>query len=618
MHRFTFGRNNIGTILVLSLCYWLPEIANAKTSDAIPDVVTFNAHIRPIMSRTCFVCHGPDEEDNQSELRLDSAESATGPLPSDDTLSAVVPGDPDASAIIARIYSDDDYDRMPPQEFRHQLTDRDRALFRKWVEQGAVYQQHWSYTPLIAPAIPPTNLNVPEDIVDTGHPVDAFVRARLAEAGVEPSPRANRRALLRRLSLDLVGLPPTPHELQEFEEDDSDNAYDKHVDRLLQSKHFGERMAVPWLDLVRFSDTVGFHGDQNQRIFPYRDYVIHAFNSNKPFDEFTREQLAGDLLDAPDEDQLTATGFLRLNMVTREGGAQPKEYLAKYTADRVRSIGTAWLGSTMGCCECHNHKYDPFATKDFYSMGAFFADLRQWGVYSDYGYTPNPDLRGFNNDYPFPPELRRRSPSLIDQLHWLQKESDRAIAAELGKGVDESDAFSNWVIATRRFLSTQLDGWLLGKVVQVASEKETDTHLESDGTFLLMGPPRKDDVVTVRVEFPDATIANAIRLEVLPDPRNQDRVGATKRAASRSMSPRPLRHVAEFHRRLAISNSHGRKRIGVDPPRFPTKRLPGISAHAGNRVPNGGNFPPTKLACHTRPFFISRNRRRLRPTTISC
>src|SRR5258708_7539943 len=219
-------------------------------------------------------------------------------------------------------------------------------------------------------------------------PIDAFILERLEARNIEPSPEADQRTLIRRLSLDLLGLPPTPQQVAEFLGDKSSKAYERLVDRLLLSPHYGERMAVPWLDEARYADTVGYHGDQKQRVFPFRDYVIDSFNRNKPFDEFTIEQIAGDLLPNATAEQRVASGFNRLNMMTREGGAQPGEYMAKYAADRVRTIGTTWLGSTLGCCECHDHKYDPFTAKDFYSIAAFFSDLKQWGVYMDYNYTP--------------------------------------------------------------------------------------------------------------------------------------------------------------------------------------------------------------------------------------
>ena len=244
-----------------------------------------------------------------------------------------------------------------------------------------------------------------------GQKPDRYIHPR--DAGIEnvsSAKEAERRTLLRRLSLDLIGLPPTPEEMDAYLADTSAAAYEKQVDRLLASPHYGERMAVPWLDAVRFADTVGFHGDQNQNVFPYRDYVIDAFNKNKPFDQFTIEQLAGDLLPNPTEEQLIATCFNRLNMMTREGGAQA-EGISRQVSGRPRAtVAGAWLGSTMGCCECHDHKFDPFKTKDFYSLSAFWADVKQWGVYMDYGYSPNPDLKGFSNDHPFPPEAKVTNP----------------------------------------------------------------------------------------------------------------------------------------------------------------------------------------------------------------
>ncbi|HSU65544.1 MAG TPA: DUF1549 and DUF1553 domain-containing protein, partial [Tepidisphaeraceae bacterium] len=279
----------------------------------------------------------------------------------------------------------------------------------------------------------------------------------LDTAHIKPSKEADKRTLLRRLNLDLIGLPPTPQEMQAFLDDNSPNAYEKQVDRLLASSHYGERMAVPWLDAVRFADTVGFHGDQNQNVFPYRDYVIDAFNHNKPFDQFTIEQLAGDLLPNPTTEQLTATCFNRLTMMTREGGAQPKEYLAKYAADRVRTVSTAWLGSTMNCCECHDHKFDPFTTKDFYSMEAFWADVKQWGVYTDYSYTPNPDLKGFTNDYPFPPEIVVDSPYLHHREQEMIGRLDK-LAADYA--ASHTSDFENWRTRTQAFLEKNPSGYV--------------------------------------------------------------------------------------------------------------------------------------------------------------
>ncbi|HEX7260268.1 MAG TPA: DUF1549 domain-containing protein, partial [Luteolibacter sp.] len=349
---------------------------------ALPEQVSFNAHIRPIFSNTCFACHGFDKSHRKADLRLDIPEGAYAKLKDSDEF-AIVPGKPAESAIWKRINAKDPETVMPPLEFHKDLTDTQKALIGRWIEQGAKYEQHWAFSLIVKP-VPPTITKNPENVAN---PIDTFVLAKLATEKLEPSPLADKTTLLRRLSLDLTGLPPSPADIAAFLADQSPDAYAKQVDRLLASPHYGERMAVPWLDVVRFSDTVGYHGDQNQRIYPYRDYVIRAFNDNKPFDRFTIEQLAGDLLPNATDEQRIATGFLRLNLMTREGGAQPKEYLAKSAGDRVRAVGAAWLGLTTGCCECHDHKFDPLLAKDFYSLGAFFDDVTQWGVYADYGYT---------------------------------------------------------------------------------------------------------------------------------------------------------------------------------------------------------------------------------------
>ena len=507
-------------------------LADEPTSLAeLPEVISFNAHIRPLMSNTCFVCHGPAAEENPSELRLDSFEAATGEAPSGEG-KALVPGDPENSTVAQRIFSEDPALQMPPEEFRHQLTDRDKAIFRKWIEQGAKYQRHWAYAPLEVPELP----QIAARSLESGNEIDAFIAARLAAEGLQPSPSADKATLLRRLSFDLIGLPPTVDEVQAFLTDERPDAYRRQVDRLMASPHYGERMASPWLDIVRFATTVGFHGDQNQRIFSYRDYVIHAFNSNKPFDQFTREQLAGDLLPNPTEEQLTATGFTRLNMMTREGGAQFGEYMAKYNADRVRALGTAWLGSTLGCCECHDHKYDPYSSRDFYSLGAFFADLQQWGVYGSYKYSPNADLKEFNNDSPFPPELLSKSTSLNERIEYLQLESDRRIAAELPAELAESPEFQGWASAMRDFLASHPTGWVAGTLLSVDAEKGSQLERRNDGVLLFRGKPRADEITTLKLRFPTATPLKAIRLEVLPDELHQGFVGRGKMGAFASKS----------------------------------------------------------------------------------
>jgi len=350
-------------------------------AEAPGEELRFNRDVRPILSQKCFVCHGPDEERREADLRLDEREG----------IEAVFwPGSLEDSEAWRRITSDDPDEQMPPPDSRLALTGAEKATLKKWIEQGAKWQGHWAF-------IPPRRPDVPEvqHAERVNNPIDAFILARLEEENIEPVGRADRATLIRRLSLDIVGLPPTPAEVDAFVNDPSPDAYENLVDRLLASKHFGERLAIYWLDLVRYADSVGYHKDSHRDCWMYRDWVIAALNDNKPYDEFVTEQLAGDLLSGGTKfdryRRLLASGLNRMNQTTSEGGAQPKEYLAKYSADRVRNTAAIFLGTTMGCAECHDHKYDPFTTEDFYRFAAFFADIQERGV----GYpkhTPMPTL----------------------------------------------------------------------------------------------------------------------------------------------------------------------------------------------------------------------------------
>jgi hypothetical protein len=325
------------------------------------DEISFNREIRPILSDTCFFCHGPDSEHREADLRLDVEEIAKD--------YSIVPGDADASEIIARITSDDPDLRMPPADSGKRLTAEQIKLLTRWVEQGALYEPYWAYVPPRPHQAPMVDSDWPR-----GH-VDAFILSALQSQNLEPSSDTDPSTLIRRVTFDLTGLPPTLEEVEEFVADPSPRAFRKVVDRLLASPAFGERLAIYWLDLVRYADTVGYHGDQDHNASPYRDYVIEALNDDTPLDEFTREQLAGDLLPEPTESQRIATGYNRLLQTSHEGGVQPKEYLAIYAADRIRNLSNVWMGATVGCAQCHDHKYDPYTTKDFYSMVALFADI---------------------------------------------------------------------------------------------------------------------------------------------------------------------------------------------------------------------------------------------------
>ncbi len=343
---------------------WLTGCALVTVATAAPKV-DFNREIRPLLSDNCFACHGPDTTKVKAGLRLDVRESATKPLKSGET--AIVPGSAGESELVRRIFAaSDSDDLMPPEKSHKTLTTAQKELLKRWIAEGAEYRGHWAYE------------RPKKAVVPAGESaIDFLVRARLKEQGLSPSREADRRILARRLYFDLVGLPPKPEEVAAFEQDKSPDAYERLVDRLLASPHYGERMAIGWLDVVRFADTVGYHSDVPRNVWPYRDYVIRAFNQNTPFDRFTREQLAGDLLPTPTMEQKVASGFNRLLLTTEEGGAQPKDYEARQLTDRVRAIGTVWLGLTTGCAQCHDHKFDPITMRDFYSLGAFFADINE-------------------------------------------------------------------------------------------------------------------------------------------------------------------------------------------------------------------------------------------------
>lgn len=466
----------------------------------------YNRDIRPILSDNCFKCHGPDAKARKAKLRLDVREEA---LAARENGPAIVAGDHLKSAAWKHITAADPDELMPPPSSGKSLTQKQIELLARWMDEGAQYEPHWAYITPKRPAIPRVrNAQWPRT------PIDNFILAALEERGIAPSPEADQRALLRRLSLDLTGLPPTPEETAAFLRDRSPRAFERAVDRLLASPHYGERMAVGWLDVARYADTVGYHGDQNQRIFPYRDYVIEAFNKNKPFDQFTIEQLAGDLLPNPTPEQIVATGFNRLNMMTREGGAQPAEYFAKYQADRVRTVAMTWLGSTMGCAECHDHKYDPFTMRDFYSLSAFFADIKQWGVYQDYAYTPNPDLRGWSNDHPFPPELEVESPYLQRRVAKLQSKISDLIstaAKQVAADHQRRTAFEKWRAQTLAFLKENPDGWLTP--APLVPEEDPPYRVAADGSIVLNAKARADTRLTLPLS--QGSFA-AIRVELLP------------------------------------------------------------------------------------------------------
>lgn len=328
--------------------------------------LSFNRDIRPILSDKCFACHGFDASHRKADLRLDTAEGAFAVI---DGAPAIIPGDPAKSKVWQRIITPDADDVMPPADSHKSLTDKEKAVLKQWIEQGAGYQKHWAFEPLVKPAVP-----------GTGNPVDVFMQARLAKEKLAPAPEADRATLIRRVSFALTGLPPTIAEVDAFLADSAEGAYERMVDRYLASPHFGEEMARHWLDVARYADTHGLHLDNERQMWAYRDWVVRAFNQNVKFNDFTLWQIAGDQLPNPSRDQLIATGFNRSNVTTSEGGAIAEEFVYRYAVDRASTVIQTWMGLTGGCAVCHDHKFDPLTMKEFYSFYAFFHSAADPGM----------------------------------------------------------------------------------------------------------------------------------------------------------------------------------------------------------------------------------------------
>ncbi|HEV3115546.1 MAG TPA: DUF1549 domain-containing protein, partial [Gemmataceae bacterium] len=340
---------SIGTALIMSCLS--AQAGNQGT-------VSFNRDIRPILSNNCYQCHGPDDKQRKADLRLDTEEGIAG---------VVTRGKPDESELIARITAADAAQRMPPRKTGKKLTAQEVELFTRWVKEGAPYSKHWAYVKPLRPALP--------QVKDRSWPktaIDTFLLARLEREGLKPSPEADRHAIIRRLSLDLTGLPPTLQEVKQFVNDRSPEAYEKLVDRLLAKSTYGEHWARLWLDLARYADSAGYADDPPRTIWLYRDYVIQALNANKPFDQFTIEQIAGDLLPKPTQEQLIATAFHRNTQTNNEGGTDDEEFRNVAVVDRVNTTMAVWMGTTINCAQCHNHKYDPITQEEYFR---FFAIL---------------------------------------------------------------------------------------------------------------------------------------------------------------------------------------------------------------------------------------------------
>lgn len=455
--------------------------------------VNFARDVRPILASRCFKCHGPDDEQRQAGLRLDLRESAIGE--SDSGQITIVPGNAAESELLRRITSTDDSEVMPPPETKQSLTATQIEILKQWIAEGAKYEPHWAFQSPVQAPLPA--------VKDSGwprNPIDHFVLARLDAAGLQPSPAADRRALIRRVSLDLIGLPPTVEEIEAFVNDTRADAYGKLVDRLLNSPHYGERWARAWLDLARYADTNGYEKDRPRSIWPYRDWVINALNADMPFDRFTIEQLAGDMLPGATIEQRIATGFHRNTMLNEEGGTDPLEFRFYAAVDRVNTTATTWLGLTVGCAQCHTHKYDPIPHVDYYRTMALLdnADEPQLEV---------PQAH-----------LTERRKAIADEIQAIEVDLPNRFSSESDLDPESrqqamESKFNAWLEEESRHAVH----WTILKPIEAKANVPFLTILD-DGSVLAGGDQSKRDMYDVSFNTNHSGIT-AIRLEVLPDDR---------------------------------------------------------------------------------------------------
>lgn len=455
--------------------------------------VDFTRDVRPILSANCFACHGPDASQRKADLRLDMREGATADL---EGKRAIVPGHPESSELIKRLVTSEKHLRMPPAKTGKSLTDAQLATLKRWIKEGGEYTAHWAFTPPRRVSPPPAR---GELAGWPRNPIDHFILSRLEKEGLRPSPEADRITLLRRVTLDLTGLPPTAREVDSFLADHSAEAYEKAVDRLLASPRYGERMAVDWLDAARYADSNGYQVDRDREMWPWRDWVVRAFNRNLTFDQFTIEQIAGDLLPKPTLDQRIATGLHRNHMLNEEGGVIPEEFLVEYVADRVETTATIWLGLTLGCARCHDHRFDPFTQQDFYGLYAFFHNVPESGL-GNFGAAPNRSA---------PPLL-----SLAGPEHQAQRDKLAAAIARIDKElvsagpnlIREQAEWEKTILASKSAQWTALDASELKSLGGAFVNKVTDRAIVVAGpnppkdTYVVAGPASTSSITAFRLE----------------------------------------------------------------------------------------------------------------------
>ena len=465
------------------------------------DRVEFNRDIRPIFSDTCFACHGPDEAKMKGKLRLDSLEAARRGGKSGDP--AIVPGYPEKSSVMKRLLTTDADDHMPPAEFHKVLTKAQIDLVARWIKEGAVYQGHWAFQAPKKSAVPP--------IPAGGNEIDGFVAQARQAKGLSGNPEASRTTLLRRAALDLTGLPPSDADLTAFLADASPDAWSKALDRLLASPHYGERMAAQWLDFARYADSNGFQSDTHRTMWPWRDWVIRAYNSNKPFDAFTVEQLAGDLLPNPTDDQIIATGFNRNHRLNGEGGRIVAEWAVETVIDRVETTGSTWMALTMNCCRCHDHKYDPISQKEFYQFFAYFNSNDESGVLGEFGGSAA-TRKGGNT----PPTHPFATPEAKQRLAELEKAIGEAEQAVKAAAKETPAAQAAWEKKLRQGFAGKTAAWTPLAGTQALSEGGATLKQQADGSWLASGKNPAKDVYVVTAPAPAGELTGLL-LEVLPD-----------------------------------------------------------------------------------------------------
>ena len=460
--------------------------------------ISFRQHIRPILSANCFKCHGPDPQTREADLRLDRFEEATA---NHEGHAAIVPGHVDSSELYKRIMSTDPAERMPPPESNKQLTDEQRELLKGWISEGARYERHWSFAP--PKSSPPPKLrqaNWPKNVVDQ------FVLAELERNEMQPSPPADRYQLVRRVYLDLIGLPPSPDEADRFVHDNRPDAYERLVDELLASPHYGERWARRWLDLARYSDTNGYEKDRPRTMWPYRDWVINALNDDMPFDQFTIEQLAGDMLPNATQSQRIATGFHRNTMVNEEGGVDPQEFRFNSIVDRVGTTGAVWLGLTIGCAQCHTHKYDPLTHQEYYGLFAFFNNADEIDEH-----LITPEIRTERNT--IEKQIAELIASLPNQFPVNAKGADGA--AGKPSDAERQAALEASYAAWQEKAKSEIKKWQQARPSSARTNLATIKVLP-DASLLASGDVTKNDLYDLEFDLGERTIT-AIRIEALAD-----------------------------------------------------------------------------------------------------